>query len=229
MPDIRPTVPTNLTRRAVLTAGIGLLGGATSSPTSLQLRPESPPAKFSLAIDDALLRITIEGVVVPFEIPALRARLLSILPVADREVMIVAFGVDREPSITQDLIAIIGWDGSTERILGIENLSWHRADGADLSLRLFATADRRRLLLSYLATIPRRSATDLVRTGWNDFLQWQDGAALVDAPPRPPIPDSAQRYLADIRARVLARIAAPSCSISAPELAPTGLLQPLRL
>jgi hypothetical protein len=181
-----------------------------------------------VAVDDALLRITIDGVVVPCELPALRARLLSILPIADREVMIVAFGVDREPPITQDLVAIIGWDGGQERILDVESLSWHRPDGADLSLRLFATADRQRLMLSYLATTPRHSATDLVRTGWNDFLEWQDGAALVDAPPRPPIPESPQRYLAEIRARVLARIAAPSCSISTSELALTGLLEPLR-
>ncbi len=191
------------------------------------MRPESPATSFSLAVDDTLLRITFDGDAATFELPALRARLLSLLPIADREVMVVAFGVDSAPPATQDLIAILGWDGEQERILGIESLSWHRPDGADLALRLFATADRRRLLLSYMATTPRRSASDLVHASWNDFLAWQDAAALVDAPPRPPIPGSRQRFLAEIRSRVAAILATPTTSISAASLAQTGLLQPL--
>jgi hypothetical protein len=178
-----------------------------------------------MAIDDTLLRITFGDDLGPIELPALRARVTQILPVAGRELLIVSFGADSDPLASQDLIAIIGWDGSQLRILGIESLTWHRQDGADLSLRLFAVADRKRLMLAYSAAIPRGSPA-VQRMSWEDFLAWQDGAPMENTPPRPPLPNTWQSHLGATRAKVIELLSTPKSAISVPMLAATGLLRP---
>jgi hypothetical protein len=142
-------------------------------------------------------------------LPAPRARVAGLLPIAGRQVAVLAFGADPPGSGARlDLAAIVGWDGAALRVLTLEVLNWRAASGAWLATRFAATGDRMRLALTREAAAPR-GALPWQREGWIDMLAWREGAALADAPPRPPAAGTWQARLASMRARVAARLAAP--------------------
>ena len=149
--------------------------------------------------------------------PVARAAIRAVLPLADREVVLVSFAADTDAAGRLDMAAIVGWDGAALRLLGLEVLAW-RADAsgplaARLTTRIAATADRTRLLLARDAFAPRGPLT-MRRESWTDFLAWRDGSALADAPARASLPGTWQNRLADTRTQMIARLARPCDTVS---------------
>jgi hypothetical protein len=156
-------------------------------------------------------------------VPALRSRVLALLPVAARQMVVLAFGAD--PPGTQghlDLAAFIGWDGAYLRVLALEVLTWHSAMGAVLDTRIAANPERTGVVLHRDTAAPL-GATLWQREHWIDRLSWRERAPLADTPTRPPLPGTAQAQLALPRAAVAARLLAP-CQTVADDL--LGLFSP---
>jgi hypothetical protein len=109
--------------------------------------------------------------------------------------------------------------------MALEVLAWQAPGGGWLATRIGATGERTRLKLTRDAAAPR-GARPWRRESWTDFLAWRDGAALADAPVRPPPPQTWQAQLAAVRARVAARLAEP-CQDVGEDV--TGLIAPAAL
>jgi hypothetical protein len=216
-----------VTRRALLAAP--LLPApplpATKAAATAMLRPGvgTDLSFFPLPQERLGLRAPGLGVVT---LPAARAHLMALLPIAGRQVAVVAFGADPPASLARlDLAAFVGWDGACLRVLALEVLLWQAEGGGVLSGRFAATGDRTRFALTRDAGAPR-GARPWLREHWTDMLAWHDGAALADAPPRPPLAGTWQARLATTRARVAARLAAPCADVAEGLI---GLLAPADL
>ena len=151
----------------------------------MRLRPDQSQPDLVVAepSDAGVFRLWISGIGDPIELPAIRARLLPVLPIAGREVLAATFAADI-PGGVQDLVALIGWDGARLRILGIETWSWRRDEGASFTMRVTASPDRQHLLLGCVATMGR-PITRPFHLVWTDILAWRDQAPLIDASARP--------------------------------------------
>jgi hypothetical protein len=203
----------NLSRRALLAAA--LLGVPTAGRAGgiAMLRPGVASAIGFAPLPVERLAFQAAGLAPDIGLPAERARLAALLPIAGRQVAVLAFGADPpDPRARLDLAAVVGWDGTQLRVMALEVLAWQTADGGGFGTRLAATGDRRRLRLTREAAAPigpRRWR----REAWIDLLAWQDGAALADAPPRPPMAGTWQGQLAAVRAVVAAHLATPRCDV----------------
>jgi len=199
-------------RRAVL--ALPLLGMRGSDPGEVaMLRPGVGSQITFTRMPDERLAFRAIGLEPAITLPAARARRTALLPIAGRQVAVLAFGADPSADATLDLAAIVGWDGARLRVLALEVLRWQAADGGGFSTRLTATGDRTRLLLRRDAAAPR-GALRWQRESWTDVLAWHDGAALADDPVRAPLPQSWQARLAAARARVAGRLARPCADVS---------------
>ena len=173
-----------------------------------------------------MFRLWIGPVDVPVEVPAMRARIVTVLPIAGRDVLAVAFGHAMAGVATTALLALVGWDGAQLRILALEPLTVRRGDGAGFSLHPRATADRQHIQLDCIATMAR-PVTQPFRLVWTDWLGWQDGAPLVDAAAHAPLAGTWQAELAALRRVVTAWLAAmPRTTLTTDNLAGLGMLQP---
>ena len=211
-----------ITRRALLAAP---LPPAPRVAATAMLQPGTATDLSFLPLPQERLGLRASGLGV-VTLPAARAHLTALLPIAGRQVAVVAFGADPPASPARlDLAAFIGWDGACLRVLALEVLLWQAEGGGVLSSRFAATGERARFTLSRDAGAPR-GARPWLREHWTDMLAWRDGAALADAPPRPPLAGTWQARLAAARARVAARLAAP-CRDVAEDL--IGLLAPAAL
>jgi hypothetical protein len=216
-----------LPRRALLAAA---LFGAPATPAvaadHATLRPGVASQIGFSPLPQERVAFRASGLAPAIDLPAPRARIAALLPIAGRQVAVLAFGADPPGSAARlDLAALVGWDGAVLRVLALEVLNWQAASGAWLATRLAATADRTRLLLTREAAVPR-GALPWQREHWTDLLGWRDGAALADAPPRPPAPGTWQAQLAAMRARVAVRLAAPCDDVAEDVI---GLLAPSAL
>ena len=166
------------------------------------------------------------GLAPAITLPGARARLAALLPIAGRQVAVLAFAADPASGAGQlDLAAIVGWDGAGLRVLAIEVVRWQAPGGGWLGTRVLATADRTRLLLQRDAAAPR-GLRPWQRESWTDLLAWRDGAALADAPAQPPLPQTWQARLAVVRARVASRLATPCADVAEDVI---GLISPADL
>lgn len=169
------------------------------------------------------------GVSGAIALPAQRSRLVTVLPIAARQVAVVAFGADPPGAPARlDLAAFIGWDGFRLRVLALEVLDWRDGRGGTLDSRILATGDRTGFSIIRDAAAPRGTRL-WRREHWTDMLAWQAGAPLADDPPRPPLAGTWQAALAPRRAAVAARLATPCQDIAddlirllAPASLPTG-------
>jgi hypothetical protein len=198
-------------RRTLLAA---LLGAPAARVDFAMLRPRVASAIGFVPLPRERVAFRAAGLDPSITLPAPRARLAGLLPIAERQVAMLAFGADPPGSPARlDLVAIVGWDGAGLRVLALEVLGWQAADGGSLATRFAATGDRTRLLLTSDAAAPR-GARPWRREHWTDLLAWREGSALADAPVRPPAPDTWQARLASVRGAVAARLAAPCSDIA---------------
>ncbi len=199
-----------LTRRALLAAPIA---SASSAAQPAMLRPGVASVLTFVPLPHERLAFHAAGLDPAITLPAPRARLVGLLPVAGRQVAMLAFGADPSAAAWLDLAALVGWDGARLRVLALEVLRWRAPGGATLDTRLRATADRTRVELRRDAGAPR-GGRPWRRESWIDRLAWRDGGALADSPTRAPPPGTFQAHLAAARARVAARLSRPCADIA---------------
>jgi hypothetical protein len=209
-----------LARRALFAAPFALLPPAPARAASAVLRPGQPSAIGFVPLPDERVGFSATGLGRAVTLPAPRARLATLVPMADRTLALLTFGADPPRSQARlDLAALVGWDGAMLRVLGLEVLFWQLAPRcAWLGTRIFATPDRSLVLLQRDAGAPRGNRP-WQREHWIDRLAWQDGGPLADAPVRPPLPQTWQARLAAVRARVAARLVTPCQDIGEDVLA----------
>lgn len=128
---------------------------------------------------------TLAGVSVPVG----RARLLAEFPLGKADASALAFAADL-PEGVRDLLAV----AAGGKVLALEVLSWRGADGTRLQTRLSTVPDRQRLRLERMATAPR--GRGYRREEWTDYLSWQEGGPMADAPVRPVLAGTWQASLA---------------------------------
>jgi hypothetical protein len=198
-----------LSRRALLAAPLLGVAAPPGPARSAMFRPNIASALGFTPLPLERLAFRAAGLDPAITLPAARARLAALLPIAARQVAVLAFAADPPaPPAKLDLGAIVGWDGARLRVLALEVLRWEAPGGGWLDTRITATGDRARLLLHRDAAAPR-GARPWQRESWTDSLAWRDGAALADAPVRTALPQTWQARLSAVRARVAARLAAP--------------------
>mgnify|MGYP001036457391 CR=1 FL=1 len=198
-----------LPRRALLAAPLIL-----AAPLLLAAEPVAA-APVLLARADGLVALTWVGrgaVLLPGA-----ARPLGMLALAG--VTLVALAVPADARLT--LLALCGRaDGARPRLLGLEVLDWHGADGAHLETRFASAGDGVRIRLARQAAAPR-DRLRWRREAWTDYLAWR-GAGLADAPVRPPPPGTWQARLGGLRARVQDWLATPRDTLTPDVLAGVG-------
>jgi hypothetical protein len=145
------------------------------------------------ADDAAPALISLGGIAVP----NLRARLLARLPLGDATTAALAFGADL-PEGSRDLLAL----AAGGRVVALEPLIWQGTDGSRLYTHLSAMPDQRHLRLRHSAGVPL--AHGFYHEQWTDYLLWQSGGPLADAPVRPVLATSWQALLARQRAAIIA-------------------------
>ena len=198
-----------LPRRALLAA---VLLPALPAPVAA-LRPDLRSQLRFSPLPQERLAFRASGLTGAVTLPAARARLLALLPIAARQVAVLAFGADPPGSAARlDLAAFVGWDGAGLRVLALEVLGWANGHGGVLASRFAATGDRTGFALVRDAAAPRGAGT-WRREHWTDMLAWGVGATLVDAPLRPPLAGTWQAQLGVMRAAVAARLASPCADI----------------
>jgi hypothetical protein len=133
-------------------------------------------------------------------VPAARARVLAAFPLGGAPAVALAFAADL-PEGTRDLLGV----AAAGRVVALEVLSWHGADGSRLYTRLTVVPDGRRLRLERSASAPRGHG--FRREQWTDYLAWQEAGPMADAPVRPVLAGTWQAGLAAQRAGVLATLA----------------------
>ena len=141
-------------------------------------------------------RATLGGV----GVPAGRARVLAGFPLGGVPVQALAFAADLAEG-TRDLLAVIAGG----RVVALEVLIWHGADGSRLYTRLSVVPDGRRLRLERNASAPR--GRGFRHEQWTDYLAWREAGPMADAPVRPVLAGTWQAALAAQRADMLAVLA----------------------
>jgi hypothetical protein len=215
-------------RALLLTPLLGLAGASARADETATLRPGTlSPIGFT-RLPQQRLAFHADGLDPAITLPRARARRAALLPIAGRQIVVVAFAADPDETARLDVGAFVGWDGARLRVLALEVLRWQIAAGGGFSTRLYASADRTRLILRRDASLPR-GPTRWRRESWTDFLVWRDGEALADAPIRVPPLGTWQARLAEVRARVAARLVRPCDTIDedllalfAPDALPPG-------
>lgn len=165
---------------------------------------DAAPAEAACAAPDCT---TLAGIAVP----AGRLRQLATFPLGTAQVVVLGFAADL-PEGRRDLLAV----ASGGQVRALELLDWQGSDGARLQTRLSAVPDRQRLRLERSASAPRGRGRR--HEDWTDYLAWQEGAAMVDAPVRPVLAGTWQAALAAQRADMRALLA------DGPRALPPGLL-----
>lgn len=173
----------------------------------------------ALPDDSSLLRWP--GVAAGFALPTPRASLLATLPIGS--LTVIAVGLARaEGAARLDLAALIAADGAALRLVGLEVMGWHGADGARLSTRLAGVGDRSRVRLLRQSALPL-GPTRWEREHWTDYLALGAGPRLVDAPVRAPLPETRQHALAQHRMRAAALVDAADNQLTTALLDQAGL------
>jgi hypothetical protein len=219
-----------LTRRMLLAAPLfGVPMPEARVPASAMLRPGTISAIGFAPLPRERVAFRAQGLAPAITLPATRVRRAALLPIADRQLVVLAFAADPNAAARLDLGAFVGWDAGGLRVLALEVLAWRAADGGGFATRLTATGDRTRILLQRDAAAPMGGGTRWRRESWTDLLAWRAGAPLQDAPVRTPLPGTFQAMLAGVRARVAARLARPCTDVGedlvaliAPESLPPG-------
>jgi len=203
----------SLSRRALLTAP--LLARPLSrarAGESAMLRPGQSCATDFMPLPRERVAFRAEGLAPMIVLPAARARLAALLPMAGRQIAVLGFAADPSETARLDLGAFVGWDGARLRVLALEPLRWCAGDGSGFNTRLYATGDRTRFYLRRDGAAPI-DRMRWRRESWTDLLAWRDGETLADAPARVPPPETWQARLSALRARVAARLERPCDSI----------------
>ncbi len=207
-----------LARRSVLLAFLLAPARLQAAPARARLRPDLASAIGFAPLPRERVAFRATGLPGGVILPVARAAIRAVLPLAGREVALLSFAADPSPGpLPQgqlDLAAIVGWDGAALRLLALEILTWQAASGHDAALgarlttRIAATGDRTRLRLERDAAASRGNLTAR-RESWTDLLAWHAGAALADAPQRPPLAGTWQQRLAVARSDMIAFLAHP--------------------
>jgi len=213
-----------LTRRSFLAVPAGF---AAPNPEFPSLEPLSP--------GHVILRgvAAVEGLI----LPATRARILARLALGGHPLAAIGFAWDQADGAVGDpaaidLVAFVAFDRSEPpRLLALELMTYANPATSDpgslrLDTRVTATSDGARIRLARNAAC-YRSPTLVTRSAWIDYLAWNDGGPLADAPIHPPPPGSIAAELASRRARVRIALAAPVAEITPALLNDMRLFRPL--
>ncbi len=219
-----------LTRRALLAAPLfGVPMPEARVPATAMLRPGTLSAIGFSPLPRERVAFRASGLAPTVTLPAARVRRAAVLPIAERQIVVLAFAADPSHAARLDLGAFVGWDTGGLRVLALEVLLWRAADGGGFTTRLAATGDRTRILLLRDAAAPLGGGTRWRRESWTDLLAWRTGEALADAPVRAAPAGTFQARLAVVRARVAARLARPCHDVGedivaliAPDALPPG-------
>ena len=133
-------------------------------------------------------------------VPAQRVRMLATLKLGGTPVPVLGFAADVAEGV-RDLFAVV----ANGRVVALEVLAWHGADGARLSTRLSAVTDGVRLRLERTASARWGKGTH--HEEWIDYLAWQAEAPMADAPVRPVLAGTWQAALAAQRAAMRTMLA----------------------
>jgi hypothetical protein len=135
-------------------------------------------------------------------VPAARARVLAGMRLGGSDVACLDFAADMAAG-ERDLFAV----AAAGRVVAIDVLAWRGSDGSRLYTRLSLVPDGWRLRLQRTAAAP--SGRGVRREAWTDYLAWQAGGAMADAPVRPVLPGTWQAALAEQRREALALLVVP--------------------
>ena len=164
-----------------------------------------------------------------FRCPALRARVLGLLPLRGIAVTQVAFGAD-SLNCSADFLALLGPDG---RLLALDILSLTQQHApqtttnttTSITTRIAAMADHRHISLERNGA-HHATATRWRREAWTDYWRWT-GSALENAPARQVLEGTWQDAFRQRRISLAQRLAKPSFAITPDLLAEATA--PLRL
>ena len=181
-------------------------GAAT---TVAAMRPGLPPSAIRLdCAPSGRAYFRVDGIREQIVLPALDAGIAAVIPLAGREIVLVSFGVPI-PLGWLDLVAFIGWDNTALRVLGLELARYRGLDGASADTRISAISDGARVRLTRESFVPRPPPMrGAFHEGWTDYLHWQDGGPLADAPVRTPLPGTNQARLSYSRAQIVTTLSA---------------------
>lgn len=129
------------------------------------------------------------GIVVPAE----RARVLAAAALGGTAAVLIAFGADTAAG-QRDLLAVAA--GGV--LVALEPLVWRGTEGSRLGTRVTFVPDGQRLRLQRIGTVPRGQGYH--REDWTDYLAWNNGAPMHDAPARPVLAGTWQAVLSEQRA-----------------------------
>jgi len=143
-------------------------------------------------------------------LPARRARIIDVLPVAGHDIAAIAFAADRDGAGDLDLLALVGSDAVEPRILGLEVLSWVGGDGSALYSRIGVDHNGRGVRIERSAQRARDSAPE----AWTDLLFWRARAPLEDGAVHLAAPGSCQAIVYAMRSRVTDMLDLPCRSVT---------------
>lgn len=159
-------------------------------------------------------------------LPAARLRLLPPLRLNGNVLVALAFAADGSDGVQNDLLALAALPtGQPPRLVALEVLARTDPAGTELVTRCSATPDEGRIKLER-AGAAKRSPTLVRRSGWIDYLKWDAGAPLADAPIHPQPPETWAGDLASRRVRVRIALQADVAEITHALLMDTHLLMP---
>ncbi len=186
-----------LTRRALVAAPLfGVPMPEAHVGATARLRPGTISDIGFLPLPRERVAFRASGLAPVVTLPAARVHRAALLPIADRQIAVLAFAADPSAAARLDLGAFVGWDSGGLRVLALEVLLWRAANGGGFATRVSATGDRTRLLLLRDAAAPFDGGTRWRRESWTDLLAWKTGEALADAPTRTPLAGTFQARLA---------------------------------
>jgi len=194
---------------------------------ALVLRPKGPRVAYRLAAQPIASRLTFAGFHEAFSLPG-DTTVHGVYPIADRELLVVGFDASALAGVTQKLVAMIGWDGRTLRILDVETLEFASSDNgtqSSLKARLTATPDRRALSFAVEASRAEHGKTAR-HESWTDLLTWREGAPLA-AEDAGKSASSWQTRMNATHRRIVALLSPQRTTLTLDMLDPTGLLDPL--
>lgn len=208
----------SIARRSLFLSAPALLLGRHQARAAGALRLER--------VDDTTMALTADGVARPLLLSGTKIRLLAPLPLGDSSLAAAMFTL-AGGNAWLDIAAIARHDGLRIYLLALEPIAWRGRDGARLATRLSATGDRLGLRLRREAALPR-SPTLWQREAWTDYLRWEkplDGTPgrLVDAPVRPPLPETRQHAIALLRRQAATLVASSPAALNPALLAEVGL------